>query len=146
MSQQPEHVIRLTLQLKKREEMTDAQFHHHCTNVHDLLVSPWLRRHMVIKCAQYHQPPQYRAEATKLWKDLGADSISDWDGHVQLYVPSLDCIANALDDPFYKDVVIADEDNFISAKYWMWTVEYGECVMVSSEVVENPPLTGRANL
>ncbi|KAJ5649189.1 uncharacterized protein N7484_002912 [Penicillium longicatenatum] len=120
MSQQPEHVIRLTLQLKKREEMTDAQFLHHCTNVHGLLVSPWLRRHMVIKGAQ--------------------------DGHVQLYVPSLDCIANALDDPFYKDVVIADEDNSIWAKYWMWTVEYGERVMVNCEVVENPPLTGRVNL
>lgn len=29
MSQQPERVIRLTKLLKKREDMTDAQFHHH---------------------------------------------------------------------------------------------------------------------
>lgn len=95
---------------------------------------------------QYHQPPQYRADATKLWEYLGADSIANWDGHVQLYVPSLDCIANALNDPFYKEVVIPDEDKFISAKSCMRTAGYEECFIMNNRVVEAPPLTGRAGL
>lgn len=95
---------------------------------------------------QYHQPPQYRADATKLWEYLGADSIAKWDGHVQLYVPSLDCIANALNDPFYKDVVVPDEDKFISTKSCMRTAGYEECFIMNNRVVETPPLTGRVSL
>ncbi|OJJ30193.1 hypothetical protein ASPWEDRAFT_701596 [Aspergillus wentii DTO 134E9] len=90
------------------------------------------------RLVQYHQPPQYRA--TKLWEYLGADSIANWDGHVQLYVPSLDCIGNALNDPFYKEVVIPDEDKFISAKSCMRTAGYEECFIMNNRVVETPPL------
>ncbi|KAE8152363.1 EthD domain-containing protein [Aspergillus avenaceus] len=139
-------VIRLTLMLKKRKDLTDEQFHRHWTHVHGPLVSAWLAGHGVIKYSQYHQPPQYRADATKLWEYLGADSITNWDGHVQLYLPSLDCIANALSNPFYKEVVIPDGDQFISAKSCMRTAGYEECFIMNNRVVEIPPLTGRASL
>ncbi|KAL3474405.1 hypothetical protein BJX99DRAFT_260341 [Aspergillus californicus] len=80
--------------------------------------------------------------ATRFWDYLGADSISDWDGHVQLNVPSLECIANALNDPFYKEVVVHDEDKFTWARPCMRTVGYEECFILNSQLVQNPPLTG----
>ncbi|RAH66135.1 EthD domain-containing protein [Aspergillus aculeatinus CBS 121060] len=136
MAPTPEPLIRLTLLLKKRNDITHEEFHHHWTHVHGPLVSAWLRRHGVIRYVQYHQLPELRAKATALWEFLGADSISDWDGHVQLYVPSLDCIANALNDPFYREVVVPDEEKFISARSCQRTVGYEECFIKDNRVVE----------
>ncbi|PYH87234.1 hypothetical protein BO82DRAFT_397148 [Aspergillus uvarum CBS 121591] len=77
MAPTTEPLIRLTLRLKKREDITHEQFHHHWTHVHGPPVSDWLRPHGVIRYVQYHQPPELRAKAAALWDFLGADSISD---------------------------------------------------------------------
>ena len=51
-------------------------------------------------------------------------------------MPSLDCIANALNDPFYREVVVPDEEKFISARSCQRTVGYEECFIKDNRVVE----------
>ncbi|PWY96469.1 hypothetical protein BO94DRAFT_580315 [Aspergillus sclerotioniger CBS 115572] len=104
MSQSPDQIIRPTLFLKKREDITHEQFHHHWTTSMQQLLH-----------------------------------------HLQLYVPSLECFTNALDDPYYKEVVALDEEKFISAKSCMRTVGYEECFILNDQV-ENPLLTGRSSI
>ncbi len=71
-----------------------------------------------------------------MWDHLGHSSINNFDGHCQLYVQSLESFQRALADPYYKDVILPDEDNFIDAARCMRTLGWEECYIENGSIIK----------
>lgn len=70
-----------------------------------------------------------------MWDHLGNLSISDFDGHCQLHVPSLECLKNALADPYYREVVMPNEDKLIDGSKCMRTLGWEQCYIEDGTLV-----------
>lgn len=83
--------------------------------------------------------PETREKAKSVWEFLGQQSIHEFDGHCQLFAPSLECFKNALADPYYRDVVLPDEAKFLDGSKCMRTVGWEECYINDGKVVHKEP-------
>lgn len=78
--------------------MSEADFHQHWTHVHAPKVSAWLRKHGIVGYTQYHTPSWVRSEGAETLKTLGGfatQNAADFDGYVELRMPSLGCFERA---------------------------------------------------
>ncbi|KAI5357772.1 putative EthD domain-containing protein [Septoria linicola] len=108
-------LYKVTILAYRKEGMSEEDFHVHWTNSHALKVSEHLRKHGVVGYTQYHTPSWLRKEAQEHLPALGnftVDNAVDYDGFVELRMPELSCFENAMNDPYYADVVSPDEQSF----------------------------------
>ena len=62
----------------------------------------------------------------------------DFDGHVELLVPTIECLKNALADPYYKEAVEPDEAKFLDPPNCSRTVGWEEVYVLDGKVQETP--------
>ena len=89
--------------------------------------------HLRLTNGKYHTPSFYKRQAEELL-GLPSSSISDFDGHAEFTVASLDDLKAAFSDPYYKSDVEPDENKFFEASTSVCTVGWEE-VKVSSTLV-----------
>lgn len=109
-----QRLLRVTLLAYRNPELTEEQFHYHWTNIHAPKVSAHLAKFGIISYKQYHCPASLRKSFTSALPSLGkgVDSSADYDGFVELLMPSLDCYEKALQDEYYINVVGPDDKYF----------------------------------
>ncbi|KAF2499722.1 hypothetical protein BU16DRAFT_579223 [Lophium mytilinum] len=78
---------------------------------HAPLVTPWFPKHGITDYRQIHLNP-----ATSSILSLPGENTIQYDGILQLQVPSLEAWAEAVKDPFYTDVIVPDEQRFFVGK------------------------------
>jgi hypothetical protein len=72
---------------------------------------------------QYHTPSQFRKQCEF---GQGSAHIAEFDGYVELTVPSIESLEAAFNDAFYKSHVAPDEAAFIDAEETRRTFGYEE--------------------
>ena len=87
---------------------------------------------------QHHTPSSLREQSTSVWNELGGINVLDFDGHVELLVPTIECLKNALADPYYKQVVEGDEGKFLDPKNCARTVGWEEVYVLDRKVQDTP--------
>lgn len=95
---QPKGLYKITIHARRREGMSEEDFHRHWTNSHSVKVSGWLKKYGVIGYTQYHTPSWVRAEAAEKLKTLGSfasQNAADFDGYVELRMPEIECYERA---------------------------------------------------
>ena len=95
---QPQGLYKVTIHAKRREGMSEADFHRHWTDIHAPKVSHWLRKHGIVGYTQYHTPSWVRAEAGEKLKTLGGfatQNAAEFDGYVELRMPDMGCYERA---------------------------------------------------
>ncbi|CAK1361064.1 hypothetical protein CB0940_03525 [Cercospora beticola] len=108
-------LYRVTILAYRKDGMSEEEFHRHWTNSHAPKVSEHLRKHGIVGYTQYHTPSWLRAEARSQLPTLGdftVENVVDYDGFVELRMPELSCFENAMNDPYYAEVVAPDEKSF----------------------------------
>ncbi|PPJ53236.1 hypothetical protein CBER1_11770 [Cercospora berteroae] len=108
-------LYRVTILAYRKDGMSEEEFHRHWTNSHAPKVSEHLRKHGIVGYTQYHTPSWLRAEARSQLPTLGdfiVENAVDYDGFVELRMPELSCFENAMNDPYYAEVVAPDEKSF----------------------------------
>lgn len=105
--------------LKKRPDITHAQFYHHWSTIHGPLALPWMKRHKFRSYTQYHTLPSLNAPGT--FSPIGpenpdgqnADILREYDGAAVVEVDSLETFQKAFEDQYYKNVIAEDEKLFL---------------------------------
>ncbi|KAK4494572.1 hypothetical protein PRZ48_013928 [Zasmidium cellare] len=115
MVQQRGSVLKFCMLIKRRQDMSEEDFHKYWTEVHAPIVEKWLAKHGVIRYVQYHTPTQTTTQSTEVWTGLGGANVLQFDGHVELTVPNVECLKRALEDAYYQSDVLPDEGKFIDA-------------------------------
>jgi hypothetical protein len=125
----PQRIYRFSLHVHKRADITNAEFSEHWRSKHGPLVTDWLRRYGILKYAQYHTPPSLIPEAIAKWPDLALlDHEPQYDGVVEITVRDVADFYRSRQDPFYLDVVAADEEKFAERDTSKWTIGWEEVV------------------
>lgn len=78
---------------------------------------------------KYHTPSSYRTQAQDQLQSFGnfvVDNMLDYDGSVELLMPSAKCWDDARQDPYYEQEVKPDEDKFFDIKRSTIIVGYEE--------------------
>lgn len=91
-------LYKLTIHARRRNDMSEEDFHHHWTHSHAPKISAFLHKYGVVGYTQYHTPSCVRAEAAEKLKTLGSfatDNAADYDGYVELRMPDLSCYERA---------------------------------------------------
>ena len=125
-SDQP--LLRVSLFFKRRPDISEKQFNDHWSNIHAPLTKEWLVRHGVVKYTQYHAPPSLHSSTLESFPELkgaGAQPLP-YDGVVEIVVRRIEDFANARQDPFYKEHVIADEEKMVDRASARWMVGWEE--------------------
>ncbi|OCK83541.1 hypothetical protein K432DRAFT_401918 [Lepidopterella palustris CBS 459.81] len=99
--------------ITRREDLTHAEFAKYWKENHAKLVAPWLAKQGIITYRQFHIDP---TTASQLGLDPSSDSIIKYDGVVQLQVESIEAWGKAVQDPYYMDVIVPDEQRFLQRK------------------------------
>ncbi|KPM40521.1 hypothetical protein AK830_g6059 [Neonectria ditissima] len=94
----------------KKAGLTEADFHHHWTNVHGPLVVPWALKYGVNRYTQYHTTESNRSSLQKALQ-LPDDYLLNYDGAADFTVSSLAEFLSAYADPYYKQVIAPDEES-----------------------------------
>lgn len=89
----------------------------------------------MISAEQYHTPSATRALGETVWTTLGKDHILDFDGIVELVVPNVEALQNALADPVYRDKVQPDEEAFIDGAKSFRSVGYEQVYIADGKVL-----------
>ena len=92
---------------------------------------------------QYHTPSSVREQAKSV-PGLSQASIAEYDGFVELLMPSLSCFDEAQKDPYYQEVVVPDELKFADVPRTQILVGWEEVYVQDGKVVEVQP--GQANI
>lgn len=91
-------LYKLTIHARRRDDMSEEDFHHHWTHSHAPKISAFLSKYSVVGYTQYHTPSWVRAEAAEKLQTLGSfatDNTADYDGYVELRMPELECYERA---------------------------------------------------
>jgi hypothetical protein len=75
---------------------------------------------------------------------LALASVAEYDGFVELLMPSLSCFDEAQKDPYYLEVVAPDELKFADVPRTQILVGWEEVYVQDGKVVEVPP--GQTNV
>ena len=102
---------------KRNPKLTEDEFHHHWSTVHAQKASAHLAKFGIVKYTQYHTPSSLRKQLAQSLPAVGGDTdkdsmIVDYDGFVELLMPDLSCYEKAIEDQYYKDVIVPDEMAF----------------------------------
>ncbi|KAF2106979.1 EthD domain-containing protein [Lophiotrema nucula] len=108
-------MYKFSMFIKRRPDLTEVEFHEYWTETHAPIVDEWLAKHGVVRYIQYHLRSDACNQSEKIWTGLGGENVLDFDGQVELLVPNVECLQEALDDPYYKGHVQPDEEKFIDA-------------------------------
>ncbi|THY26956.1 hypothetical protein D6D01_04261 [Aureobasidium pullulans] len=142
---------KLTTLVRRRSGITEQEFHKYWSEKHPIVVNDWLVRHGVVKyvqvdafevlmnhypaelmsLVQYHTPSEIRNQCEF---GQGPSQIAEFDGYVELTVPSIEALKRAFDDPFYKSHVAPDEAVFIDAQGTRRTFGYEEVYINDGKV------------
>ncbi|CAF3447557.1 unnamed protein product [Fusarium graminearum] len=104
-----ERMYHIQLFYNHKKDITPEQFSAYWANNHTKTAGDFHLRHGVYKYSQYHSTPQYR----DLVRVPGAAPVLEFDGAAQFWVPNMETFAAMGADAFYRDVIQADELNFI---------------------------------
>lgn len=134
---QKQRLLRVTLLAYRNPNLTEEQFHHHWTNIHAPKVSAHLAKFGILSYKQYHCPSSLRTSFTTALPSLGktAESSADYDGFVELLMPSLDCYEKALQDEYYKNVVGPDDQYFADMERSKIMIGWEEVYVQDGKVV-----------
>ncbi|KAE9368061.1 hypothetical protein N431DRAFT_494912 [Stipitochalara longipes BDJ] len=101
--------MRFVLFAKRREDLTPEQFYEHWEKIHAPLTAPWLVKHKVLGYSQIHTP---RSDG-KPYDDDALPLPFVFDGIAEFDVDDLVAFGKAFADPYYINVIKADEVNFL---------------------------------
>jgi len=105
--------------LRRKPGLSKAQFYEHWGTIHAKKVAPWAEKIGAISYRQVHTSgiviPNSGSSAldtdplstAELIQPVKFDGIATWE------VPSLEKFMEALEDPYYKDVIAPDEHNIL---------------------------------
>lgn len=143
---QRQRLLRVTLLAYRNPNLTEEQFHYHWTNIHAPKVSAHLAKFGILSYKQYHCPSSLRQSFTSAIPSLskGADSAADYDGFVELLMPSLDCYEKALQDEYYVNVVAPDDKYFADMERSKMLVGWEEVYVQDGKPVNFPQSTEQA--
>lgn len=104
--------------LKKRADISHAEFYHHWSTTHATLALPWMKRHGFRSYTQYHSLPELNAAG--VFAPIGPEKIGGdtdilrgYDGAAVIEVDSLEVFQKAFEDEYYKEVIAVDEKAFL---------------------------------
>ncbi|KAH8169760.1 ethD domain-containing protein [Sarocladium implicatum] len=104
--------------LKKRPDISHAQFYHHWSTTHASLALPWMKRHGFRSYTQYHSLPALNASG--VFAPIGpekrggdTDILRGYDGAAVIEVDSLEAFQKAFEDEYYEEVIAVDERAFL---------------------------------
>ncbi|KAJ4318874.1 hypothetical protein N0V94_004204 [Neodidymelliopsis sp. IMI 364377] len=127
-------LLKFSMFIKRKSDITEDEFHKYWTEKHVPVVDKWLAKHGVIRYIQYHLRSEVRSLSETVWTAIGGDSVLEFDGQVELLVPSIECLQNALNDPYYKEHVQKDEEKFIDGSKSSKTVGWEEMYIVDGAI------------
>ncbi|KAM0392361.1 hypothetical protein ACHAPZ_010844 [Fusarium culmorum] len=104
-----ERMYHIQLFYNHKKDITPEKFSAYWANNHTKTAGDFHLRQGVYKYSQYHSTPQYR----DLVRVPGAAPVLEFDGAAQFWVPNMETFAAMGADAFYRDVIQADELNFI---------------------------------
>lgn len=136
----PSRLLRVTLLAYRNPNFTEEEFHHHWTNVHAAKASAHLAKFGIVSYRQYHTPASLRRTLTSSLPSLlqSGDKVVDYDGFVELLMPSLDCYERAIQDEYYQEVIAPDEAEFADMERTKITVGWEEGCVEDGKVVVDP--------
>ncbi|KAH9215403.1 EthD domain-containing protein [Leptodontidium sp. 2 PMI_412] len=127
-------VLKLTIMQRRNPNLTEEEFHAHWTTKHASLASAWLRRNGIIGYTQHHIPKSTRDLAAGVAKEFGW-TLSDYDGHVEFMLRSVEDLKKAVEDPEYPEKVLPDEQRFMDQSNSLVTVGWEEVYVKDGKVV-----------
>ncbi|KAI1039439.1 hypothetical protein LB505_002602 [Fusarium chuoi] len=104
-----ERVYHIKLFYNRKEGITPEQFNAYWANNHTKTAGDFHLRFGVYKYSQYHSTPELR----DLLRVPGAAPVLEFDGAAEFWVPTMETFQAMGSDPFYRDVITPDENNFI---------------------------------
>ncbi|OBS23308.1 hypothetical protein FPOA_03857 [Fusarium poae] len=104
-----ERMYHIKLFYNHKKDITPEQFSEYWAHNHTKTAGDFHLRHGIYKYSQYHSTPQYR----DLVRVPGAAPVLEFDGAAEFWVQNMETFAAMGADPFYRDVIQADELNFI---------------------------------
>ncbi|RBR11165.1 hypothetical protein FVER53590_29906 [Fusarium verticillioides] len=104
-----ERVYHIKLFYNRKEGITPEQFNAYWANNHTKTAGNFHLRFGVYKYSQYHSTPELR----DLLRVPGGAPVLEFDGAAEFWVPTMEIFQAMGSDPFYRDVITTDENNFI---------------------------------
>jgi hypothetical protein len=92
-----------------------------------------MHEHTVDFPSKYHTPSRFQQ---LLQVTLGGKRTLDYDGIVELVVPSMKCLHDAFNDSYYFDVVKPDEEQFIDGGNSFATYGWEETYISEEKPIE----------
>lgn len=132
--------VRVTILCHRNPKLTEEEFHKHWSTTHAQKASAHLERYGIVSYKQYHSTSKLRDLLVKAMPSIGGEidknsMISDYDGHVELLMPNLDCYQRAIEDEYYKNVIAPDEQEFADWSSSKLTVGWEEVYIQNGKVV-----------
>jgi hypothetical protein len=88
---------------------------------------------------QYHTPRSLLEPTISKWPDLAHIEPQSWDGVVEITVKDIKDFAEARNDPFYINKVIADEEKMVASREGVsWTIGWEEVYIKDGQIVRMP--------
>ncbi|KAL1894242.1 hypothetical protein Sste5346_006028 [Sporothrix stenoceras] len=111
----PKKTVSIVAFMKRKPGLTHEQFYHHWVNVHGPLVKPWAKKHGFLEYRQIHLYPALNANRAVVGPELAGQNteLENWDGCAVFELESLEKFEAAFQDPYYKDLISKDEEQFI---------------------------------
>ncbi|RFU75920.1 hypothetical protein TARUN_6323 [Trichoderma arundinaceum] len=109
--------------IRRRPDLTEEQFYDHWRNVHAPKIAYWSKKHGITGYTQIHTSSALRQPLAAMPLPL---VVMDFDGAVIWEIPSLEHFLNAFSDPYYLNVILPDEDNFLDKSKEVATVTLGQ--------------------
>ncbi|KIH90559.1 hypothetical protein SPBR_01046 [Sporothrix brasiliensis 5110] len=114
-SETPKKTVSIVAFMKRKPGLTHEQFYQHWVHVHGPLVKPWAQKHGFLEYRQIHLYPALNANRTVVGPERAGRNteLENWDGCAVFEIESLERFEAAFEDPYYKDVIAKDEEQFI---------------------------------
>ena len=105
-------LYRCSTLFRSRPDISESQFFHHWYTLHAPLVAPWAQHYKFSSYIQYHTPFELRAALTN-GKQGYFNGASPFQACADIYVEEYEDYLAAFRDPYYLEVIQADEALFV---------------------------------
>ncbi|OAP62041.1 hypothetical protein AYL99_04244 [Fonsecaea erecta] len=136
-------VLRVSMYLKRKPEMSEEEFNHYWSHVHGPLVRPLVEKYGILKYTQYHTSTSVQQTTMAAWPELQALAVTPYDGVAEFIVKDIEGIKKSRDDPFFIEKVRPDEEKFFDVKGMAWTIGWEEVYVLDGKIV--PDSEARVN-
>ncbi|PRP84420.1 hypothetical protein PROFUN_08100 [Planoprotostelium fungivorum] len=125
----------MSLNLSITHDLTEEEYQEHWSKVHAKLAAPWLAPNGILKYIIYHTPSSERDKIKEMAEKAKWD-VLDHDGHVELWIKSLDDVKRAVQDAGYLTDIFPDEHKMLDKSRTQVTIGWQEVKMIDGKIVD----------